>query len=164
MNIATNIASSQNSIGFLPEFCTPQAVLKIMVGAQVLALVLAFTSASASYQASFVRLGLTSLFTIVESFVYSHPFIITHHTSDIVVESAKRRMLSQFNMTEIPEGMEETFAPMVDNYLRENNGQNYLNEYENLLTGRILDDVRAKLTVKEKKVSVEDFNKAATKV
>ena len=83
--------------------------------------------------------------------------------TDIVVESAKRRMLSQFNMTEIPEGMEETFAPMVDNYLRENNGQNYLNEYENLLTGRILDDVRAKLTVKVKKVSVDDFNKAAEK-
>ncbi len=62
MNIATNIASSQNSIGFLPEFCTPQAVLRIMVGAQVLALVLAFTSASSSYQASLVRLGLTSLF------------------------------------------------------------------------------------------------------
>ena len=62
MNIASNIASSQNSIGFLPELCTPQAVLRIMVGAQVLALVLAFTSASASYQASLVRLGLTSLF------------------------------------------------------------------------------------------------------
>jgi len=62
MNIATNIARSQNSIGFLPELCTPQAVLRIMVGAQVLALVLAFTSASASYQASLIRLGLTSIF------------------------------------------------------------------------------------------------------
>ena len=62
MNIATNIARSQNSIGFLPELCTPQAILRIMVGAQVLALVLAFTSASTSYQASLIRLGLTSLF------------------------------------------------------------------------------------------------------
>ena len=62
MNIATNIASSQNSIGFLPELCTPQAVLRVMVGAQVLALVLALTSASPSYQASLIRLGLTSLF------------------------------------------------------------------------------------------------------
>lgn len=62
MNIATNIASTQNSIGFLPELCTPQAVLKLMVGAQVLALVLALTSSSSTYQASFIRLGLTSIF------------------------------------------------------------------------------------------------------
>jgi len=62
MNIATNIARTQNSIGFLPELCTPQAIIRIMVGAQVLALVLAFTSSSASYQASLIRLGLTSLF------------------------------------------------------------------------------------------------------
>lgn len=62
MNIAPTIASSQNSIGFLPELCTPQAILKIMMGAQVLALVLALTSASSSYQASLLRLGLTSIF------------------------------------------------------------------------------------------------------
>jgi two-component system sensor histidine kinase AlgZ len=62
MNIATNIASTKNSIGFLPEMCTPQAVLRVMVGAEVLAIVLALTSASATYQASLVKLGLTSLF------------------------------------------------------------------------------------------------------
>ena len=57
-----NITSTENSIGFLPELCTPQAVLRVMVGAQVLALVLALAGASATYQASLVRLGLTSLF------------------------------------------------------------------------------------------------------
>jgi len=57
-----NITSTENSIGFLPELCTPQAVLRVMVGAEVLALVLALTSVSPTYQASVVRLGLTSLF------------------------------------------------------------------------------------------------------
>ena len=57
-----NITTTENSIGFLPELCTPQAILRVMVGAEVLALVLALTSASATYQASLVRLGLTSLF------------------------------------------------------------------------------------------------------
>jgi two-component system sensor histidine kinase AlgZ len=57
-----NITTTENSIGFLPELCTPQAVLRVMVGAEVLALVLALTSSSATYQASILRLGLTSLF------------------------------------------------------------------------------------------------------
>ena len=57
-----NTTTTENSIGFLPELCTPQAVLRVMVGAEVLALVLALTSSSATYQASILRLGLTSLF------------------------------------------------------------------------------------------------------
>ena len=57
-----NITSTQQSIGFLPELCTPQAILRVMVGAEVLALVLALTSSSSSYGASLIRLGLTSLF------------------------------------------------------------------------------------------------------
>jgi len=56
------ITATKNSIGFLPELCTPQAVLRVMVGAEVIALVLALTSASPTYQASFLRFGLTSLF------------------------------------------------------------------------------------------------------
>jgi two-component system sensor histidine kinase AlgZ len=56
------IAATKNSIGFLPELCTPQAVLRVMVGAEVLAIILALTSTSQTYQASFIRLGLTSLF------------------------------------------------------------------------------------------------------
>jgi len=57
-----NIASSERSIGFLPEICTPQSVLRVMVGAEVLALIHALTSASATYAASILKLGLTSLF------------------------------------------------------------------------------------------------------
>ncbi|MEE9326847.1 MAG: histidine kinase [Cocleimonas sp.] len=56
------IAATKNSIGFLPELCTPQAVLRVMAGAEVLAIILALTSASQTYQGSFIRLGLTSLF------------------------------------------------------------------------------------------------------
>ena len=57
-----NITSTGKSIAFLPELCTPQAILRVMVGAEVLAVVHALTSASATYTASIVKLGLTSLF------------------------------------------------------------------------------------------------------
>ena len=52
----------QNTTGFLPEICTPHAILRVMMGAQVLAIVLALTSASETYLASFLKIGLTSLF------------------------------------------------------------------------------------------------------
>jgi len=57
-----NSISLEQSIGFLPELCTPQAILRVMIGAQVLAIILALTSASPTYEASLIRLGLTSLF------------------------------------------------------------------------------------------------------
>ena len=57
-----NSISTEHSIGFLPELCTPQAILRVMVGAEVLAVVLALTSASPTYAASIIRLGLTSVF------------------------------------------------------------------------------------------------------
>lgn len=54
--------NTQQSIGFLPGLCTPNAILRVMVGAEVLAVVLALTSSSPTYGASLLRLGLTSLF------------------------------------------------------------------------------------------------------
>ena len=54
--------SLERTIGFLPEICTPHAILRVMVGAEVLALILALTSSSPTYAASLIRLGLTSLF------------------------------------------------------------------------------------------------------
>ncbi|MEE9310692.1 MAG: histidine kinase [Cocleimonas sp.] len=69
-----NITSTGKSIGFLPELCTPQAILRVMVGAEVLALVHALTSASATYGASIIKLGLTSLF--MQWVVLSSTFLI----------------------------------------------------------------------------------------
>jgi len=58
----TNIASSENSIGFLPELCETKAILRILAGAQVIAFVLGLSSASVNYEAMLVKLGLTFLF------------------------------------------------------------------------------------------------------
>lgn len=57
-----NSLSTEHSIGFLPALCSPQAILRVMIGAEVLALILALTSSSPTYGASVIRLGLTSVF------------------------------------------------------------------------------------------------------
>ena len=69
-----NITSTGKPIGFLPELCTPQAILRVMVGAEVLAVIHALTSASATYSASVIKLGLTSLF--MQWVVLSSTFLI----------------------------------------------------------------------------------------
>lgn len=61
--MTTAVTQSTNTSGnFLPEICTPQAILRVMLGAQLLAVVLALTSASETYLAAFLNIGLTSLF------------------------------------------------------------------------------------------------------
>lgn len=85
-----NIATTENSIGFLPELCTPQAILRVMVGAEVLALVLALTSSSSSYQASVLRLGLTSIFV---------QWVALSSTITICLLSAKIKRLDVMKMT-----------------------------------------------------------------
>lgn len=52
----------EKPIGFLPSLCTPHIVLRVMLVAEVLALIFSLTSASSTYLASFIKLGLTSLF------------------------------------------------------------------------------------------------------
>ncbi len=84
-----NIAST-SSIGFLPELCTPQAVLRVMVGAEVLALVLALTSSSATYGASLIRFGLTSLFI---------QWVVLGSTLAVCVFSPKIKKLNLMNLT-----------------------------------------------------------------
>ncbi len=61
--MTTAVTQPSSTTGnFLPDICTPQAILRVMMGAQVLAVVLALTSASETYLAAFLKVGLTSLF------------------------------------------------------------------------------------------------------
>lgn len=48
--------------GFLPSLCSVRAILRVAITAQVLAMVLALASAADTYQASLVKMALTSVF------------------------------------------------------------------------------------------------------
>lgn len=80
-----------------------------------------------------------------------------------VMEAAKAKLLSQLNMPMVSPELEEQFNSFADNYLKENNGRNYVQEYENILTIKVLDVLKKEVNVKEKTVSVDKFNDIAKK-
>lgn len=88
-------------------------------------------------------------------------------TSDIKVEheevmaKVREMMLQQFGMNAVPEGMEDTFDKIVDNYLKENNGKNYVKMLEDAYNSKAVEIIRSKIKITEKPVNVEEFKKAA---
>jgi trigger factor len=78
-------------------------------------------------------------------------------SNEDVVNSARQKMMAQFNMPEVPAEMEETFNNFLDNHLKQNNGRNFVNEYEALVAEKVLAFVKEKIKVTEKTVSAEEF-------
>ncbi|MDQ3292331.1 MAG: trigger factor, partial [Bacteroidota bacterium] len=74
-----------------------------------------------------------------------------------VVDATKAKMFAQFNMPEISEELSETMNGYIDNYLKQNNGRNYINEYEAILAEKVLDVLKDKVTVVEKSVTADEF-------
>jgi trigger factor len=78
-------------------------------------------------------------------------------TNEEVVAATKEKMLAQFNMPEIPEELVESMNNYANQYLSQDNGRNYINEYEQLLAEKVLAKLKEKMTVVEKTISAEDF-------
>ncbi|MBD1397801.1 trigger factor [Pontibacter sp. JH31] len=78
-------------------------------------------------------------------------------TNEEVVNATKEKMLAQFNMPEVPEELAESMNNYANQYLSQDNGRNYINEYEQLLAEKVLAKLKEKMTVVEKSISAEDF-------
>lgn len=78
-------------------------------------------------------------------------------SNEEVLESTKEKMLAQFNMPEVPEELKESMNGYAQQYLQQENGRNYINEYEQLLAEKVLAKLKEKMTVVEKTISSEDF-------
>ncbi|OKL39484.1 trigger factor [Pontibacter flavimaris] len=78
-------------------------------------------------------------------------------SNEEVVDATKEKMLAQFNMPEIPEELMESMNNYAQQYLQQDNGRNYINEYEQLLAEKVLAKLKEKMTVVEKTISSEDF-------
>ncbi|MBC5993355.1 trigger factor [Pontibacter cellulosilyticus] len=78
-------------------------------------------------------------------------------SNEEVVNSTKEKMLAQFNMPEVPEELMESMNNYANQYLQQDNGRNYINEYEQLLAEKVLAKLKEQLTVVEKTVTAEDF-------
>ena len=78
-------------------------------------------------------------------------------SNEEVVNATKAKMFAQFNMPEISDELADTMNGYIDNYLKQDNGRNYINEYEAILAEKVLDTLKDKVTVVEKSVTADEF-------
>ncbi|WKN43364.1 trigger factor [Tunicatimonas pelagia] len=78
-----------------------------------------------------------------------------------VKKKARELVLSQFGMYGSEFGEDERFDPIVDNYLKGENGNNYMQVFSQVQAEKVFDYIKEKVTVEEKEVSIDDFNQVA---
>ena len=79
--------------------------------------------------------------------------------ADEVRAKAKDLIITQFGGRAFAEQISDKLDGIADNYLQNENGQNFMKIYNQLRAEKILKLIREKITVQEKKVSVEEFKK-----
>lgn len=80
-----------------------------------------------------------------------------------VVKETEQMVMGQFGGSLPPEQMQGFLDQFVQNYLKENNGQNYMNVHKRLLDRKVLDWIKDQVSIKDKKVTWEEFEKIVTK-
>jgi trigger factor len=78
-----------------------------------------------------------------------------------LVDYTKKMFKAQFGGMALNEEMEANLDVMANNYLQQNNGENYMNISNQLRTEKIMDFVKQKVDINVKKVSRDEFNKKA---
>ncbi|MFT2010425.1 trigger factor [Pontibacter sp. 13R65] len=78
-------------------------------------------------------------------------------TNQEVVDSATAKMLAQFNMPEVPAELADSIGKYVNESLQQDNGRNYIQEYEQLLAEKVLAKLKEQITVVEQNITAEDF-------
>ncbi|SHK98594.1 trigger factor [Hymenobacter psychrotolerans] len=73
-----------------------------------------------------------------------------------IVDRTMQKILGQFNMEMTPE-LEESVRGFADNFLRQENGKNYVQEYEAILAEKVLENLRGKVVVNDNPITAEDF-------
>lgn len=79
--------------------------------------------------------------------------------ADEVRSKAKEMIISQFGGQAFASQISDKLDGIADNYLQNDNGQNFMKLYNQLRTEKILKYIRENITVQEKKVTVEEFKK-----
>ena len=78
-----------------------------------------------------------------------------------VRQRAKEMLLEQFGGASIAEQLGDRMDAFADNYLQGNEGKNYMRVYNQLHNDKIMAVIRGKISVTDKKISLEDFRKLA---
>jgi trigger factor len=79
--------------------------------------------------------------------------------ADEVKARAREMIISQFGGPAIAEQLADRLDAIADNYLSHENGQNFMRLYNQLRHDKIMQHIKANITVSEKKVSLDEFKK-----
>ncbi len=79
--------------------------------------------------------------------------------ADEVKDKAKELIIAQFGGQAFAEQIQDRLDGIADNYLSNENGQNFMKLYQQLRNEKILNHIKQNITVAEKKVSVDEFKK-----
>ena len=78
-------------------------------------------------------------------------------SNDEIMDRTLDKIMGQFNMPNMPDEMRESMRSYADSYLKQENGKNYVSEYEAILAEKVLENLRGKVVVTEKPVTAEEF-------
>jgi trigger factor len=79
-------------------------------------------------------------------------------TEEEVLSRTKQKLMAQFNLPpQMEEEMDDLLNNYADNYLKQNNGRNFVTEYEEILAQKVLQNLKERITVTEKTVTAEEF-------
>lgn len=76
-----------------------------------------------------------------------------------VREKAKEMIVAQFGGQAFADQLKDRLDAIAENYLSNENGQNFMRLFNQLRTERIMKYIRENITVEEKRVSLEEFKK-----
>lgn len=79
--------------------------------------------------------------------------------ADEVRSKAKEMIIAQFGGQAFAEQLQDKLDAIADNYLSNENGQNFMRLYNQLRSEKIMKHIRENITIEEKKVSADDFKK-----
>ncbi|GAA4374467.1 trigger factor [Hymenobacter koreensis] len=83
-------------------------------------------------------------------------------SNDEIVDRTMTKIMAQFNLPEVSDELRESVRGFADNYLRQENGKNYVQEYEAILAEKVLDNLRGRIVVKDQPMTAEDFRNQAS--
>lgn len=75
-----------------------------------------------------------------------------------VKNKARELVLSQFGVQGAQFGADERFDPIVDNYLKGENGNNYIQVFNQVQSEKVFDTIKKKITIENEEVTVDRFN------
>ena len=79
------------------------------------------------------------------------------------IDYTKKMYQAQFGGMELNEEMDKSLETMANNYLQQNNGENYMNVLNQLKTEKIIEVFKQKAEISVKKVTRDEFDKKAKK-